>query len=96
MLPEEEARATTREVKRKIDMILERLEKCFSTNGNASVRHQSIKLAAYLKAEKAGFPHGQEVQFWTEAEREYDEKYEKLMADKSPWDRLMYKIGIHG
>lgn len=77
-------------------MLLQRLEKCFTTNGNASVRHQSIKLAAYLKAERAGFPPGQEVRFWTEAEREYDERYEKLLADKSPWERFMYKIGIHG
>lgn len=77
-------------------MLLERLGKCFSTNGNASVRHQSIKVAAYLKAEKAGFPHGQEAHFWAEAEQECDERYKKLMADKSPWERFMYKIGTHG
>lgn len=73
-------------------MFIKRLEEFFYSEN--SVRHKSIQLEAYLKSEKAGFPQGQEAYFWSEAEREYDEKYEKLMASKSPWDRFMCKIGI--
>jgi hypothetical protein len=73
-------------------MFLKRLEEYISSEN--SVRHKSIQLAAYFKAEKAGFPQGQEFSFWIEAEREYDERYEKFIVNKSPWDRFMYKIGI--
>jgi hypothetical protein len=78
-------------------MIVTKVDRRFLKNANAAVvRHQSVKVAAYLKAERAGFPAGQEVRFWAEAEREHDERYKKLMADKSLWERFMCKIGIHG
>ncbi len=76
-------------------MYLERWQKCFSNN-KATIRHQDIELAAYLKAESAGFPPGREIDFWIEAEREYDEKErEKPTISKSSfWDEFMYKIGL--
>lgn len=62
---------------------------------NASAdRHNAIQTAAYLKAERAGFPPGQDVRFWTEAEREYDEAVRQSFT--SPWDHLMYRIGATG
>ncbi len=72
------------------------LDKCFTTTVEAERRHKLIEVSAYLKAEKEGFPPGQEIRFWTEAEREYDETQNAAMLAKAPWEQLLYRISISG
>ena len=47
----------------------------FTPGGPFRERHARIAQAAYYRAQRAGFPPGQDLAFWLEAEREVDRAY---------------------
>lgn len=56
-------------------------------------RNAKIQLIAYQKWEKAGRPHGRDVDFWLEAEKEYDAfntKFGESLPESAvpSWNRL--------